>query len=109
MRARLVVHRLFCTMQAKMDAFFAPPASVRGMKKLDKAAFRREVTLPAVFLQPSLCTKFLKRLNRVVLKYPRIRKIQTLGADDVGEGKKVWHSEMAVYAPSFSPVSLSEL
>lgn len=80
--------RLLCTMQSKLDAFFAPPASVRGMQQLDRAAFRREVTLPAVFLQePTLCSKFLRRLQHAVLRYPRIRRVQTR----VGEGEKVRH------------------
>ena len=74
------------TMQSKLDAFFAPPAAVRGMRQLDRAAFRREVTLPAVFLQEhSLCAKFLRRLDHVVLKYPRIKKIHQRR----GEGDKV--------------------
>ena len=75
-------HQLFCTMLSALEAFFTPPSSVRGMKVLDKAAFRREVTLPAVFLQPSLCSKFLTRLQHVVLKYPRLKRIQTRQGDD---------------------------
>ena len=76
-------------MQSKLDTFFAPPVAVRGMRQLDRAAFRREVTLPAVFLQEaSLCSKFLKRLHHVVLKYPRIKKIHT-HIGEPGEDKKV--------------------
>ena len=82
---RVGLQRLLCAMQSQLDAFFAPPASVRGMRQLDKPAFRREITLPAVFLQPSLCSKFLSRLRHVVLKYPHIKKIQT----QVGKDGKV--------------------
>ena len=89
---RTVFFRLFYTMQSKLEAFFAPPASVRGMRVLDKAAFRREVTLPAVFMQPSLCSAFLSRLHHVVLRYPRLKKIQT----HVGEDKKVGHGILEV-------------
>ena len=80
--------RLLCTMQSKLEAFFAPPASVRGMRQLDRAAFRRQATLPAVFLpEPTLCSKFLRKLRHVVLRYPRIKNVQT----SVGEGEKVGH------------------
>ena len=81
-QAMRIRHQLFRTMSSTLEAFFAPPSSVQGMRVLDKAAFRREVTLPAVFLQPSVCSKFLSRLQHVVLKYPRLKKIQTrLGND----------------------------
>ena len=61
---------------ASLDAFFAPPDSVRGMKVLDRAAFRRETILPAVRVPPSLCSDFLKRFKHVVLSYPGIGKIR---------------------------------
>ena len=84
--------RLLCTMQCKLDAFFAPPDSVRGMMQLDRSAFRREVTLPAVFLrEPSLCSGFLRRLKRTVLHYPRIRRI----LERPGGGGKVGHLKMS--------------
>ena len=60
---------------ASLDFFFAPPHSVRGMKVLERAAFRRELVLPAIRLQPSLCSKFLQRLKPVTLKYPGIKKL----------------------------------
>ena len=66
--------RPFCAM-ASLDSFFAPPPSVRGMKALERAAFRREVALPAVRLQPSLCSEFLQRFRPVTLKYPGIKKL----------------------------------
>ncbi|CAI8052239.1 tRNA (guanine(37)-N1)-methyltransferase, partial [Geodia barretti] len=55
------------------------------MRQLDRAAFRRQATLPAVFLpEPTLCSKFLRKLQHVVLRYPRIKNVQT----SVGEGEK---------------------
>ena len=78
----------FCSMLSKLEAYFAPPSSVRGMQVLDKAAFRREVSVPAIVLQPTLCSKFLSRLKHVVLRHPRLKTIQTC----VGEDKKVGHS-----------------
>ena len=91
MKARFC--RLLSTMQSRLDAFFAPPAAVRGMRQLDRVAFRREVTLPAVFLQePSLCSKFLRRLQHAVLRYPRIRRVQERQAG----GGKVGHFENTV-------------
>lgn len=55
------------------EAFFTPPSSVRGMKVLNRAAFRREVAVPAIVLQPSLCSKFLEELRHVVLKHPGVK------------------------------------
>ena len=95
--------RLLCTMQSKLDAFFAPPGSVRGMRQLDRAAFRRQVMLPAVFLRDATaCSKFLRRLQHVVLRYPRIKSVRTTS---VGEGGKVRPLKMScsscrVVAPS---------
>ena len=102
MRAKL--YRLYSTMQAKLDAFFVPPASVRGMRRLDRAAFQRDVMLPAVFLQPSLCSKFLGRLRHVVLRHPRVKTVQTHVG---GEGQKVGHSEIHYWVIPCHGVSLS--
>ena len=99
--------RLLCAMQSKLDAFFAPPASVRGIRQLDRAAFRREVTLPAVFLrEPTLCSKFIRKLQHVVLKYPRIKQVQTRA----GEDDKVGHSENSLFiSPVRCPLSSLEV
>ena len=58
-----------------LDTFFAPPLSVRGMKVLERASFRREVVLPAIKLRPTLCSKFLQKLKHVTLKYPGIKTL----------------------------------
>lgn len=69
-----------------LEAFFAPPASVRGMRSLDKDAFHREVDLPGIRLrEPALCAKFLQRLKHVILKYPGVKKVVDVG----GNGGKV--------------------
>lgn len=65
--------------------FFAPPPSVRGMKVLERASFRREVMLPAIKLRPTLCSKFLQKLKHVTLKYPGIKTL--LNAETL-EGKE---------------------
>ncbi len=68
-----------------LDTFFGPPASVRGMRSLDEAAFRQEVVVPGIRLPLRLCAKFLQRLRHVVLKYPGVKKFVDVG----GDGEKV--------------------
>ena len=77
---------------ASLDTFFAPPLSVRGMKVLERASFRREVVLPAIKLRPALCSKFLHKLKQVTLKYPGIKTLlnaetlESTGASGRGVG-----------------------
>ena len=69
-------HRLRCLCSmASLEAFLAPPAAVRGMRMLDRAAFRREVCLPVVRVPPPLCSEFLRRFKRAVLTYPGVKRI----------------------------------
>ena len=71
-------HQIRATSMASesLDTFFAPPSSVRGIKELDRDAFKRDVFLPAVQLEEaSSCGRFLKRLTHVVLAYPSTRKV----------------------------------
>ena len=74
--------RLQLTRMASLESFFAPPVTVKGMHILDKAAFRREVVVPAIRLQPAQCSEFLKRLQHVVLRYPGVKKFMDVVAID---------------------------
>ena len=66
-----------------LDAYFAPPSSVRGFVALDRCLFKREIQLPAVKLQEaSLCTKFIKHLSHVMLKYPFLKKVVNVSGED---------------------------
>lgn len=66
-----------------LDAYFAPPKSVCSSTSLDRGSFTREIQLPAVKLaDPSLCSKFLKRLAHVILKYPFLKKVVDYSGKD---------------------------
>ena len=83
----------YCGMNTKksiaseaLDAFFSPPASVRGSKVLNREDFRRDVPLPAIRLRDaSLCSRFMQRLPHALLRFPTIKRV----VDDVGEDGKV--------------------
>ncbi len=74
----------------ELDAFFAPPSTVRGLTSLDRGLFKRAIELPAVKLaSPSLCSKFLSYLSHVVLKYPFLKRV--VNTTDVdGKVLSVW-------------------
>ena len=84
--------RLCCGMNAKaaeseaLEDLFSPPASVRGSTALNRDDFRRNVTLPAIRLRDAaLCSRFMRRLPHVLLKFPKIKRV----INDVGEDGKV--------------------
>ena len=69
-----------------LEAFFSPPASVRGSKILTREDFRRDVPLPAIRLRDaSLCSRFMQRLPHALLRFPTIKRV----VDDVREDGKV--------------------
>ena len=69
-----------------LEAFFSPPASVRGSKILTREDFRRDVPLPAIRLRDaSLCGRFMQRLPHALLRFPTIKRV----VDDVREDGKV--------------------
>lgn len=82
----LSLNRWLCTTamsKEDLDAYFAPPSSVRGVVALDKRLFKREIQLPAVKLQEaSLCNKFINHLSHVILKYPFLKKVVNVSGED---------------------------
>lgn len=66
-----------------LEAFFAPPANVRGSRVLNREDFRREVTLPAIRLrEASLCSRFMQRLPRALLRFPTIKRVVNVVDED---------------------------
>lgn len=55
---------------------WSPPANVAGMKELNRAAFRQIFKIPALRIQPKLCSLFLQRLQSKTLNRQRIANIQ---------------------------------
>ena len=71
---------------SSLQSFFAPPEGVRGMKILDKEAFRRRVDVPAIrMFNMRGIGDFVGRFRKVSLNCPGILKVSKLIID----GEKV--------------------
>lgn len=68
----------------KLSRCLSPPNTVKGMKILDKEAFRTTINLPALRIEAKKCSLFLKQLNKCLLNQPRMRNI----VPDVSETSK---------------------
>ena len=69
--------RNFRIMDRNVDvsALFTPPLTVKGMKTMDKTAFRKVIQLPALRIEAKTCSLFLKNLSKSLLNQPRTRNI----------------------------------
>ena len=65
---------------------WSPPANVVGMKELNRAAFGQIFKIPAIRIQPKLCSLFLQRLQSKTLNRQRIANIQI---DQSNKQKKI--------------------
>ncbi|XP_066550637.1 tRNA (guanine(37)-N(1))-methyltransferase [Amia ocellicauda] len=54
---------------------YVPPPEVRGMTTLDRAAFRRTVTVPALCVRKELINTLMKTLKRVGLQRPGLKRV----------------------------------
>ncbi|KAL8608692.1 hypothetical protein ACOMHN_002921 [Nucella lapillus] len=64
------------------NAIFAPPASVRGMKTLDKSRFTRTISLPALRVPSKHISALSKSLKVALLKMQRVKPVAELAKDD---------------------------
>ena len=63
---------------ASLEEYFAPPEAVRGCQVLDRAAFKRDIEVPAISLaHPRLCSSFKKKFAHVCLRFPSVKNILT--------------------------------
>ena len=67
-----------------ISTLFSPPNTVKGMKILNKEAFKTIVNLPALRIEAKKCSLFLKNLSKCLLNQPRMRNI----VPDTTETKK---------------------
>ena len=54
-----------------------PPATVLGMKALDRAAFAKSIKVPALKIPARFCGVLLKKLQQKLLNKPRIKNVQS--------------------------------
>ena len=74
---RIITRRL--SVMASLESYFAPPPEVMGMKSLNKEAFKRDITLPAIKVPAKLCSRMVERLKDVTLKYKNtIKRVQDI-------------------------------
>ena len=52
-----------------------PPESVRGMKTLDRTAFKTKIFVPAVKIDTQHCNVLLKQLGKCLLNQPKLKNI----------------------------------
>lgn len=57
------------------STFFSPPNTVKGMKILNREAFKTVISLPALRIEAKKCSLFLKNLSKCLLNQPRMRNI----------------------------------
>ncbi|EDV20283.1 uncharacterized protein TRIADDRAFT_2329, partial [Trichoplax adhaerens] len=65
---------------------WSPPAQVAGMTELNRAAFNQVFQLPAIRIQPKLCSLFLRQLQSKTFNQQRIPNIQL---DQTDKFKKI--------------------
>ncbi|XP_041131165.1 tRNA (guanine(37)-N1)-methyltransferase-like isoform X1 [Polyodon spathula] len=52
-----------------------PPAGVRGMTQLDRGAFRKTISVPAIKVKKEVINKLMKSLKNVALQRPGIKRV----------------------------------
>ncbi|XP_058843961.1 tRNA (guanine(37)-N1)-methyltransferase-like isoform X1 [Acipenser ruthenus] len=52
-----------------------PPAGVRGMTQLDRDAFRKTISVPAIKVKKEVINKLMKSLQNVALQRPGIKRV----------------------------------
>ncbi|KAL9952179.1 hypothetical protein ACROYT_G039394 [Oculina patagonica] len=67
-----------------ISTLFSPPNTVKGMKILNREAFKTLINLPALQIEAKKCSLFLKNLSKCLLNQPRMRNI----VPDANETKK---------------------
>lgn len=67
-----------------ISTLFSPPSTVKGMKILNREAFKTVINLPALQIEAKKCSLFLKTLSKYLLNQPRMRNI----VPDASETKK---------------------
>ena len=68
-----------------MSLEFSPPECVRGMKELDRDAFKRKIVIPGLKIDAKHCSVLLKQLNKCLLNQAKVRNIVP---DTEGDSKK---------------------
>ena len=58
-----------------ISTLFSPPNIVKGMKILNREAFKTVINLPALRIEAKKCSLFLKNLSKCLLNQPRVRNI----------------------------------
>lgn len=64
------------------NTFFNPPKSVRGMKKLERGAFKQVVKIPAIKVPVQQVSTLNKLMKKSLCKFAKIRPIAELSDDD---------------------------
>uniref|UniRef100_A0A8D0ML95 tRNA (guanine(37)-N1)-methyltransferase n=2 Tax=Sus scrofa TaxID=9823 RepID=A0A8D0ML95_PIG len=54
---------------------FSPPSDVRGMTKLDRAAFKKTVTIPVLKVRKEIVNKLMRSLKKAALQRPGIKRV----------------------------------
>ncbi|XP_051003480.1 tRNA (guanine(37)-N1)-methyltransferase, partial [Acomys russatus] len=54
---------------------FSPPSDVRGMTKLDRAAFKKTVSIPVLKVRKEVVSRLMRALKRVALQRPGIKRV----------------------------------
>ncbi|XP_063096928.1 tRNA (guanine(37)-N1)-methyltransferase isoform X2 [Cavia porcellus] len=54
---------------------FSPPSNVRGMKNLDRTAFKKTVTIPVLKVRKEIANRLLRSLKRSALQRPGIKRV----------------------------------
>lgn len=54
---------------------FSPPSDVRGMTKLDRAAFKKTVSIPVLKVRKEVVNRLMRALKRVALQRPGIKRV----------------------------------
>ncbi|XP_032830091.2 tRNA (guanine(37)-N(1))-methyltransferase isoform X1 [Petromyzon marinus] len=65
---------------------FAPPRAVRGMTSLDRAAFSRRVTVPAIVVPAAAVSRLMRLLSALSLRRPGVRRVVDAGVVDATAG-----------------------
>ncbi|XP_039597016.1 tRNA (guanine(37)-N1)-methyltransferase [Polypterus senegalus] len=54
---------------------YAPPAFVRGMTKLNREAFKKSVSVPALRVKKEIINKLMKSLKSIALQRPGVKRV----------------------------------
>lgn len=54
---------------------FSPPSEVRGMTELDRAAFKKTVSIPVLRARKEVVNRLMRALKRVALQRPGIKRV----------------------------------